>query len=116
MREYLFPGLLPGEEGEYGQPRQEYVHLFNGVNQVVMPDGRVVIAEWVDLTTESDTEENWCLVIPGWIRTTPWRINTGQLRISVLPLNPSEQHEYEVFIRKRLRAEKARIVFWKLEE
>lgn len=74
-----------------------------------MFDGRVALAEW------TDTGKEWCLVIPGWIRTTPWRINTGQLRISVLPLNSKEQLEFEIYIRERADAKNARLIFWNLE-
>jgi hypothetical protein len=109
-REYTFPGLLPGEEGKCGRLEGKAATLFDHMKQIVMFDGRVALAEWTDTGTE------WCLVIPGWIITTPWRINTGQLRISVLPLNLKEQLEYEILIRKRSRAENARLVFWNLEE
>lgn len=121
---YIFPNLLPGEGGE--RARLERPDAVTRAKCIVTRGGKVLIAEWI-LVNEKDEKDH--ILVPGWILTEPYRINSGQLRISVQPLTESEQLEYRELIRNRFRSDQylssdhhhrkipkdCSVIFWNLE-
>lgn len=94
--EYIFPNLLPGEGGK--RARLERPDAVTRAKCIVTRGGKVLIAEWI-LVNKKDEKDH--ILVPGWILTEPYRINSGQLRISVQPLTENEQLEYRELVRDR---------------
>ena len=120
---YLFPHLHPGEGGRLA--RLERPQAVTRAKCIVTRDGRVLMAEWIHVDRRAGKDY---ILVPGWILTEPYRVNSGQLRISVQPLTENEQLEYRELVRDRFLSDQflledyARdierdcdVKFWKIE-
>ena len=124
QKNYLFPSLLKGEEGTLAI--LERPQAAARVKYIVVPHcGKVLIAEWIHVSRDSSNDY---ILVAGWVKTEPYRLNNGQLRMSVLPLTKSEQQECEELVKNRFLSDldlqrecrrnlslNCNVVFWSLE-